>query len=131
MSREPWVAKGTVVFWILVLVGVATISGPAGPVGPERTRRMLETAVMALQVVGALALVWSKLEPASGLAAWTLVGAQIGLGTIGIVCARLGSDFALFAGATLVVLLLGTIFGVEVAPAREPDGRHRATPANG
>jgi hypothetical protein len=82
-----------------------------GPVGrPDwATRQVLEVLVMTLQVGGVLAMFWSKLVPTSDRASWTLMGMQVGLGVSGSLCAGFESGFALFAGATLVVLLLFTI----------------------
>jgi hypothetical protein len=82
-----------------------------GPVGRPSwaTRQVLELLVMALQVGGVLAMFWSKLAPTSVRASWTLMGMQVGLGVSGSLCAGFESGFALFAGATLVVLLLFTI----------------------
>lgn len=73
------------------------------------TRQTLEVLVMAFQVVGVLALGWLKLAPGSVRAEWGMMAAQLGLGVAGASCAGFESGFALYAGFTLIVLLLGAI----------------------
>jgi hypothetical protein len=75
------------------------------------TRQAMEMTVMAFQVAAVLALAWSRLAPRSGAASGALLTSQVALGVAGSVCAGFESGFALFAGATLVVVLLGTILG--------------------
>lgn len=83
------------------------------------TRQKLELLVMALQLVGVLALAWQKLSPGNTWAEWGLMGIQVSLGLAGAFCAGFESGFALFAGATLVLLLLGaTIHTEHVTPQK-------------
>src|SRR5262249_20326327 len=131
MRRESWVVTRIAVLMILVLVGAATVPWPVRPGSLDQSRRMLESAVMALQLGGALAFLWSKLDPVGGREAWAVVGTQIGLGSMGAVCARLDSCFALFAGATLVALLLRTILGADVTFTEGLGRRPGASRSNG
>lgn len=110
-------------------LAIAWLVLTSGPIAPLRhliqsshlgrptvaTRQTLEMVVMTLQVVGVLSLAWLKLSPASAGAGWTLMSVQVGLGLSGAMCAGFESGFALFAGVTLVVLLLGTMIQTEDA----------------
>lgn len=75
-------------------------------------RKVADDAVMVFQVVGVLALGMGKvLRPGvwSRGCGRAVVGAQVGLGFAGLVCAGNYSAFALFAGATLVTLFLASL----------------------
>jgi len=102
---------------------------PLGPgVRPEvGTRQTLELLVMALQLVGVLTLAWLKLAPGNVWAEWGLMGIQVGLGIAGAACAGFESGFALFAGATLVLLLLGATIHTEDVSS---EGRQQTAVAN-
>lgn len=88
---------------------------------------MLELSVMLFQVVGVVALCLSRLLPPSSTR-WAnrgragFVVAMIGLGLAGALCGRHDSDFALFAGGSMTILLIGMTMGsgqVEpVSPSR-------------
>jgi hypothetical protein len=78
------------------------------------TRATLEVAVVLLQVSGVAALCISRLLAATRWAdrgRVAFVAALVGLGLTGILCAWYGSDFALFAGATMAILLNVVILG--------------------
>jgi hypothetical protein len=70
--------------------------------------------VIFFQVCGLLALGISRLLPRS---AWTYRGkigfviALFGLGIAGALCGRHDSEFALFAGGSMTVLLIGMTIG--------------------
>lgn len=83
---------------------------------------------MGLQVAGVLALGWMKLMPGSTQAAWSLIGLQVGLGVAGAWCAGFESRFALYAGATLMLLLLGAMVQTEES---SPLVRSRSVVVNG
>jgi hypothetical protein len=80
---------------------------------------VLEILVMCFQVVGVTGLVVSRLSPARwaehGRLAFVL--AMIGLGVSGALLGAYDSEFALFAGLTMTVLLVGLTLG---GPATEP-----------
>jgi hypothetical protein len=76
-------------------------------------RSGLEFAVMALQVAGVATLIASQFASVRSYACSTLVGVQFGLGITGALCAGQGSSFALFAGATMVVLFLASIYELD------------------
>jgi hypothetical protein len=77
---------------------------------------VLELAVMLFQVVGVAALCASRLLPSTS-SRWAsraragFVVAMVGLGLAGALCGRHDSDFALFAGGTMTVLLIGMTMG--------------------
>jgi hypothetical protein len=96
-----------------------------GRPGPE-IRQASEALVMVLQLVGAAVVVWSKLHPRSGLAAAALGATTLALGVVGVVCARFDSVFALFAGSTIVAILLAETLG---AAEPEPSASAPSTPA--
>jgi hypothetical protein len=95
---------------------------PIGGVGTVELRPAAERGVMLLQVIGTLMLGLAKLAAGDN---WKNLGAtgvlisQVGLGLTGVLCAQFDSPFALFAGATLVALFLGTVWGSS-SPAAEP-----------
>jgi hypothetical protein len=74
----------------------------------------LELAVMMFQVFGVAALCLNRLMPATRWADRGRVGfvvALFGLGLAGAACGRLDSEFALFAGGTMTLLLIGMTVG--------------------
>lgn len=74
----------------------------------------LELAVMLFQVVGVAALVLSRLLPSQrwgDRARSGFVIAVLGLGIAGALCGRHDSAFALFAGGTMTLLLIGMTMG--------------------
>jgi hypothetical protein len=75
---------------------------------------VLEATVMLFQVFGVAALCLNRLLPASRWAGRGQVGAivaLIGLAIAGALCNRHCSEFALFAGGTMTVLLIGMTTG--------------------
>jgi hypothetical protein len=75
---------------------------------------VFELAVMLFQVVGVAALVLSRLLPShrwGGRARSGFVVAMLGLGIAGAMCGRHDSAFALFAGGTMTLLLIGMTMG--------------------
>lgn len=84
-----------------------------------RTQKRAEEAVLVFQIIGLSTLGASWLSPTGEQAerrAAVILGSQVALGLAGSLCAFYHSGFALFAGATLVVLFLGVIMD-ERAPA--------------
>jgi hypothetical protein len=80
-----------------------------------RVRAGIEFGVVFFQVAGVTALILSRLLPMSRWAdrgRVAFVGAMIGLGMAGILCAWYGSEFALFAGCTMAILLNVVILGI-------------------
>jgi len=79
-----------------------------------RLNAWLEVAVVLFQLFGVFALCLTRLVPASRWAVrgrtWMIV-ALIGLGVAGALCGRNDSEFALFAGGTMTVLLIGMTCG--------------------
>ncbi len=84
---------------------------------------VLEVLVVFFQVCGIMGLCLSRLMPRS---AWSYRGkigfivALFGLGIAGALCGRHDSEFALFAGGTMTVLLIGMTMGRSVIDATEP-----------
>ncbi len=75
---------------------------------------LLEIAVMLFQFVGVATLCLTRLVPATRWAECGRVGfvlALVGLGVFGALCGRFDSEFALFAGGTMTLLLIGMIIG--------------------
>jgi hypothetical protein len=75
---------------------------------------VVELSVLVLQVFGVGALCLNRLFPATRWADRGRVGAivaLVGLAIAGSVCGRLASEFALFAGVTMTVLLIGMTTG--------------------
>ena len=75
---------------------------------------ILECLVVLFQVFGVAALCLSRFLPGSrwaerGRAGFVL--SLFGLGIAGALCGRHDSQFALFAGVTMTVLLIGMIMG--------------------
>lgn len=85
-------------------------------------RALLEGLVMLLQVAGVLGLCLSRLSAAR----WAdrgrvgLVLALVGLGIVGALLGRHDSEFALFAGGTMTLLLIGMTLGGGAAESAEP-----------
>ncbi len=75
---------------------------------------MLELAVILFQVCGVGSLCLNRLMPTTP---WgdrgriIFVVALVGLGIAGALCGRHDSEFALFAGGTMTVLLIGMTMG--------------------
>lgn len=75
---------------------------------------LLEMAVMAFQVAGVVTLCLSRFWPSG---AWSRRGrlgfiiAMFGLAVAGAACGRHDSEFALFAGSTMTLLLIGMTVG--------------------
>jgi hypothetical protein len=86
---------------LAIAIGACFVAALADPKTDQTFRRILELTVIGLQVGGVLALIVSKLTPASPCANAILIGAQVDLGVAGSLCAVYRSDFTLFAGATL------------------------------
>lgn len=100
----------------------------------SRLCAVLELSVMLFQVVGVAALCLSRLLPPSS-ARWVSRGrvgfviAMFGLGLAGALCGRHDSEFALFAGGTMTLLLIGmTIGGGSTDTSDAPHARVAAGP---
>jgi hypothetical protein len=84
---------------------------------------VLELLVVFFQVCGVMALCLNRLMPRS---AWCYRGkigfivALFGLGIAGALCGRHDSEFALFAGGTMTVLLIGMTVGRATIDSTEP-----------
>jgi hypothetical protein len=79
-----------------------------------RLEAILELIVILLQVCGVVALCLTRLVPATRWAERgraVFIVAMVGLGVAGALCGRHDSEFALFAGGTMTVLLIGMIMG--------------------
>ena len=78
------------------------------------THAVLEMMVMLFQVIGVAALCLNRLVPATR---WAIRGrngsivALVGLAVSGAMCGRHASEFALFAGVTMTILLIGMTTG--------------------
>lgn len=75
---------------------------------------VLELSVMLFQVFGVAALCLNRLFPATRWADRGRTGsivALVGLAITGAVCGRQASEFALFAGVTMTILLIGMTTG--------------------
>jgi len=75
---------------------------------------LLELTVMLFQVCGMTALCVNRLLPATRWAAHGRTGsivALVGLAIAGALCGRHASEFGLFAGVTMTVLLIGMTTG--------------------
>jgi hypothetical protein len=84
---------------------------------------VFEVSVVFFQVCGIMGLCLSRLAPRS---AWSFRGkigfivALFGLGIAGALCGRHDSEFALFAGGTMTVLLIGMTIGGGAIDTTEP-----------
>src|SRR5271169_3171486 len=82
---------------------------------PFSTCDIFEVLVMLFQVCGIMGLCLNRLMPCS--TRWSSRGqvgsivALFGLGIAGALCGRHDSEFALFAGGTMTVLLIGMTMG--------------------
>src|SRR5271169_7155560 len=91
---------------------------------PFSTCDIFEVLVMLFQVCGIMGLCLSRLMPRS--TAWSSRGqvgsvvALFGLGIAGALCGRHDSEFALFAGGTMTVLLIGMTMGSGSPEKNEP-----------
>lgn len=86
----------------------------------------LELAVILFQVCGVLGLCITRLLPGHRWADRGRVGficAMVGLGIAGAFCGRHDSEFALFAGGTMTLLLIGMTMGSGQADAVRPASR--------
>jgi len=75
---------------------------------------VLECLVVLFQVLGVVGLCLWRLFPSSRWAGRGRMGfvlAVLGLGIAGALCGRQDSHFALFAGVTMTILLIGMIAG--------------------
>ncbi len=85
---------------------------------------VFEVLVMLFQVFGIMGLCLFRLMPRS--TAWSSRGqvgaivALFGLGIAGALCGRHDSEFALFAGGTMTVLLIGMTMGSGSIDLAEP-----------
>ena len=87
---------------------------------------LLELAVIVFQVCGVAALCLNRLMPTTPWAdrgRIVFVIALIGLGIAGALCGRHDSEFALFAGGTMTVLLIGMTMGGGPSEATGTVGR--------
>ncbi len=86
---------------------------------------VFEVLVVLFQVCGIMGLCLNRLMPRS--TAWSSRGqvssivALFGLGIAGALCGRHDSEFALFAGGTMTVLLIGMTMGNGSIELAEPD----------
>jgi uncharacterized membrane protein YhaH (DUF805 family) len=81
---------------------------------------VLEVTVILFQVFGVAALCLNRLLPASRWADRGRIGAIVavfGLAIAGALCNRHCSEFALFAGGTMTVLLIGMTIGTGASRA--------------
>ncbi len=96
--------------------------------GPFSICSVFEVLVILFQVCGIMGLCLNRLMPRT--TRWSSRGqigsviALFGLGIAGALCGRHDSEFALFAGGTMTVLLIGMTMGSGAVEHHEP-----ATPA--
>jgi hypothetical protein len=82
---------------------------------PSNVCAVFELLVMLFQVCGVMGLCLNRLAPRS--TRWSSRGqigsivALFGLGIAGALCGRHDSEFALFAGGTMTILLIGLTIG--------------------
>ena len=79
-----------------------------------RLEMVLELLVMVFQVFGVAALCLTRLMPATrwaGRGKVVFVMCMFGLGIAGAMVGRHDSEFALFAGGTMTLLLIGATIG--------------------
>jgi hypothetical protein len=96
-------------------------------VGPHFTWcALFEVLVVLFQVCGIMGLCLNRLMPRS--TRWSargqigLIVALFGLGFAGALCGRHDSEFALFAGGTMTVLLIGMTVGNTSIEKAKPVG---------
>jgi hypothetical protein len=91
---------------------------------PDNICAVFELLVVLFQVCGIMGLCLNRLMPRS--TPWSSRGqigsiiALFGLGIAGALCGRHDSEFALFAGGTMTVLLIGLTMGSETIEKTEP-----------
>jgi len=94
---------------------------------PANLCAVFEILVMLFQVFGVMGLCLNRLTPRS--TRWSSRGqvgaiiALFGLGIAGALCGRHDSEFALFAGGTMTILLIGLTMGngtIDKADAGRP-----------
>ena len=88
-----------------------------------RIDAVLEIVVMMFQFIGVATLCLTRLVPETRWADRGRVGfvfAMVGLGVFGALCGRFDSEFALFAGGTMTVLLIGMVAGSGTTHATAP-----------
>jgi hypothetical protein len=93
---------------------------------------VLEVLVVFFQVCGIMGLCLSRLMPTSAWSSRGKIGfivALFGLGIAGALCGRHDSEFALFAGGTMTVLLIGMTVGGSTIDATEPAPGYMETKA--
>lgn len=79
-----------------------------------RADALLECLVALLQVSGVVALLFARISPTTiwgRQARVALLFTLVGLGVLGALCSAHDSKFALFAGGTLTLLLIGLTMG--------------------
>jgi hypothetical protein len=92
---------------------------------------VFEILVVLFQLCGILALCMSRLMPRT--TRWSSRGkvgfvvALVGLGVAGALCGRHDSEFALFAGGTMTVLLIGMTAGSSSVDQGQPARSGRST----
>jgi hypothetical protein len=97
---------------------------------PANLCAIFEVLVVLFQIFGIMGLCLNRLMPRS--TAWSSRGqigsiiALVGLGIAGALCGRHDSEFALFAGGTMTVLLIGLTIGGGTIDKNEP-ARPRVT----
>jgi hypothetical protein len=93
---------------------------------------VLELLVVLFQLCGVMGLCLNRLIPRS---IWSsrgrigLIVALFGLGIAGALCGRHDSEFALFAGVTMTILLIGMTMGGATIEATEKVGSYMGTEA--
>jgi hypothetical protein len=93
---------------------------------PANLCAIFEILVIVFQVCGIMGLCLNRLMPRS--TPWSFRGqigsivALFGLGIAGALCGRHDSEFALFAGGTMTVLLIGLTMGNGTIEKGEPTG---------
>jgi hypothetical protein len=93
---------------------------------------VLEVLVVFFQVCGIMGLCLSRLMPRSTWSHRGKIGfivAIFGLGIAGALCGRHDSEFALFAGGTMTVLLIGMTMGSSTIDTTEPAPTYMGTEA--
>jgi hypothetical protein len=91
---------------------------------PANVCAVFEILVMVFQIFGIMGLCLNRLTPRS--TRWSSRGqigsiiALFGLGIAGALCGRHDSEFALFAGGTMTILLIGLTMGNGTIEKTEP-----------
>ena len=91
---------------------------------PANLCAVFEILVMVFQICGIMGLCLNRLTPRS--TRWSSRGqigsiiALFGLGIAGALCGRHDSEFALFAGGTMTILLIGLTMGNGTTEKTEP-----------